>query len=131
MIRAARSLYTNRQRLTTIEARIDRATDELTMFLALYGLSAATIGAYEVSWDGDMVSLERLPSLDGTQLALPSFEDDRARAVLNEQVKAKAVEGCLPCPWCDTPLVAQSLEVAGREEVRLYCPADTCDFEEY
>lgn len=133
IIRAARSLYTNRNRLTTIEARIDRATDELTAFLGLYGMSTATIGMFAVSWDGEALQLERLPGLDAAQLPLPDFDDDddRSSADLNERVKAKAVEGCLPCPWCDIPLVAQPMTVAGRDEVRLYCPASDCDFEEY
>lgn len=132
IIRAARSLYTNRHRLTTIEARIDRATGELTTFLGLYGVSTATIGMFAVSWDGEALQLERLPALDGAQLPLPDFDDDdRPSADLNELVKAKAVEGCLPCPWCDTTLLAQSFTVAGREEVRLYCPAPDCEFEEY
>jgi hypothetical protein len=87
---------------------------------------------FAVSWDGEALCLERLPGVDGAQLPLPDFDDDDLRAVdLNEVVKAKAVEGCLPCPWCDTPLVAQPMLVAGREEVRLYCPAPDCDFEEY
>lgn len=77
------------------------------------------------------MSLERLACNDATQLPFPAFDDIRPNSDLNELVKARVVEGCLPCPWCDTPLLAQPLTIAGREELRLYCPAEDCEFEEF
>ena len=117
--------------MSTIEARIDRATEDLTAYLGLYGLSTAQIGAYSVAWDGESVTLERVPSLDAAQLELPDLDDSTCGEQLNETVLARAAEGRLPCPWCDTPLATQSIEIEGEPEVRLYCPVEACGFEEY
>ena len=77
MIRAARSLYTNRSRLALIERRIDRASQELTTYLSLAGLSSARIGAFEVERDDEQLRLTHHPLPGARQLSLlDSFADE-------------------------------------------------------
>jgi hypothetical protein len=76
MLRAARSLYTNRAKLTAVERRIEHASQELTTYLALAGVTVATIGAYEVQLEDEAVLLTYNPLPGASQLPLPDVLAD-------------------------------------------------------
>jgi len=71
LLRAARSLYTNRARQQIIEARIERATDALIAHLGLYGLAAVTLGFYQVELVDGQLQLTKHETNGATQLPLP------------------------------------------------------------
>lgn len=91
MLRAARSLYTNRARLTVVEARIDRASQELTTYLGLAGLTTATIGAFEIELDDEQLRLTHHPLPGASQLPLlDSVTDEPAEEEGNWATPATA-----------------------------------------
>lgn len=70
-MRATRSLYNNRTRLSVLQDRIERAEGDVVSYLALYGLATAVIGNFEIVLDGDQLHLTRLAIGDVEQLRLP------------------------------------------------------------
>lgn len=74
LLRAARSLYTNRQKQAIIESRIDRAATEINTFMGLYGIATAAIGSYDVQLEDGEVHVAYRPSPDAAQLPLPNYE---------------------------------------------------------
>jgi len=74
LLRAARSLYTNRTRQQIIEARIERATDALMAHLGLYRLTAVTLGFYQVELVDGQLQLTKHETNGATQLPLPEAD---------------------------------------------------------
>lgn len=85
-VRAARSLYTNRERRALIEARIAAADSELRTYLALNGLTLAVVGAFEVKLDGDDLHLTRRVMPNIQQLELPELATVQVSAISPQSV---------------------------------------------
>lgn len=139
VIRAAHSLYVNQERLTRVVSRIERASDTLHGYLTLAGVESALLAGYHVSLDcqSGQVAVTKLPGLEAHQLMLPDGDyliDAPAPAALPPEaldLLERAQSGCLPCPWCEAPLGAEPFTLAGTWEVRLFCAAEACGFEEF
>ena len=78
LLRAARSLFTNRERLAVIERRIESASDEIARYLGLWGLESATFGVYHVVLDDGFLTLTRHVLQEAVQLSLPGLASSTA-----------------------------------------------------
>lgn len=77
LLRAARSLHYNRERLALIQARIERATETIESHLALAGLGVLSLGCYEIVLvEGEIELTRREPESDLSQLPLPEAETE-------------------------------------------------------
>lgn len=70
LLRAARSLYTNRERQQIIEARIERATDSLMSYLGLWGLTSANLGLFQIELIDGQLQLTKREATGASQLRL-------------------------------------------------------------
>lgn len=83
LLRAARSLHYNRERLTLIQARIERATETLESHLAIAGMGVLSLGCYEIVLvEGELELTWREPENDLSQLPLPEAETERDSELL-------------------------------------------------
>lgn len=77
LLRAARSLHYNRERLTLIQARIERATETIESHLALAGLGVLSLGCFEIALiEGEIELTWREPANGLAQLPLPEEGPD-------------------------------------------------------
>jgi DNA repair protein RadC len=74
LVRAARSLYHNREAKEIAEARIERASDALVSYLGLAGLATARFGLFDVVLVDGQLTVTKLPDNDAEQLVLPEME---------------------------------------------------------
>lgn len=82
LLRAARSLHYNRERLTLIQARIEQATETIERHLALEGLGLLSLGCFEIELvEGEIQLTWREPENGLAQLPLPEGEPDPALPV--------------------------------------------------
>jgi len=71
LLRAARSLYVNRRNRELVESRIERASEQLLVYLGLNGITAARLGVFDISLLEGEVRVAKSEAEGARQLELP------------------------------------------------------------